>query len=118
MTRWCLMAPASFSRNDPWDPGNPENCDRTRRLQRELRTRLLAWDPIGVADAPEAQDEYDCMISPLIHQLHGGATPSQIAGWLSRELDDHFGLRRQPEREVGLASELVTWWQETTRSDA
>jgi hypothetical protein len=65
--------------DDPWDPGNPHNRERTRVLSRDLRTLLLAWDPIGVREAPEAQDEYDCLISPLMHKLHDGMTESALA---------------------------------------
>jgi hypothetical protein len=44
----------------------------------------MAWDPIGAAGIPEAADEYDCMISPLMHQLHAGAEESTVASGLSR----------------------------------
>ena len=31
----------------------------------------------------DGRDEYDCMLSPLMHQLYGGATASAIGiGWL------------------------------------
>jgi len=106
----------TWSEGDPWDPGNPENRDRTRALRGELRQRLLAWDPIGIADAPEAQDEYDCMLSPLMHQLHDGASEDQVQQWLVHELESHFGLTPVPRREEALASELTAWWREATRA--
>jgi len=53
-----------------------------------LRELLLAWDAIGVAGAPEAADEYDCMLSPLMHQLHEGAHEVKIRDWLSDEVQD------------------------------
>jgi hypothetical protein len=99
---------------DAWDPGNPENKERTRLLQGELRERLLRWDPIGVAEAPEAQDEYDCLISPLMHMLHDGTSDRRIGKWLLNEMNEHFGLRPDRNRERELARELVHWWQEST----
>lgn len=94
------------------DPGNPENKARTRAAQVELRRMLLRWDPIGISDAPEAADEYDCMISPLLHQLHRGTTPAVVSGWLAAELEEHFGMYADPEREDKFAAEVVRWWNE------
>ncbi len=100
--------------DDAWDPGDPQNRDRTRALQRELRTHLLDWDPIGVAGSPEAQDEYDCLVSPLLHRLHDGESAAGIATWLSNELRERFGMRADPARESALAETLVAWWDRTT----
>jgi hypothetical protein len=108
---------ASWAEDDRWDPRNPENRERTRKLNGELRGRLLAWDPIGVAEAPEAQDEYDCLISPLMHQLHDGASETSIGSWLIFEIGDHFGMTPDAARERALARELVRWWQEATAAD-
>lgn len=60
------------------DPSNPENKYRTRESQRQLRQLLMAWDPIGVSGVPEVADEYDCMLSPLLHQLHDGAGVDEV----------------------------------------
>jgi hypothetical protein len=38
--------------------------------------RLMAWDPIGVADIPSAAGEYDCMIPPLLHLSRALRVPS------------------------------------------
>ena len=80
----------------------------------QLRSRLLAWDPIGVADAPEAQDEYDCMISPLMHRLSDGVSETEIGDWLIEELRDHFGMSAVEARERELAAQLKQWWREAT----
>jgi hypothetical protein len=99
---------------DDWDPSNPADKALTRLLQRELRQRLVAWDPIGIAGAPEGEDEYDCLLSPLMHQLHNGADDTQIAAWLRTELRDHFGLEPSPDRERALAADLTRWWTAAT----
>jgi len=104
----------AFRTGDEWDPGNPQNRERTRTLQTDLRERLLRWDPIGIADAPEARDEYDCMISPLLHKLHGGESAKALARWLSGEQRDHFGLSPDKEAADRLAAELVAWWKAKT----
>lgn len=107
---------ATWRPDDPWDPGNPENRERTRVLSQELRALLLAWDPIGVRDAPEAQDEYDCLISPLMHKLHDGMAESAIGDWLIHEITDHFGMSANATRERSLATDLVSWWRSATGS--
>ena len=102
--------------DDPWDPGDPGNRDRTRVLTSELRRRLLRWDPIGVSDAPEAQDEYDCLISPPLHRLHDGAPSSEIGDWLIHEIREHFGMKPDKSRERALAKGLARWWSRATAS--
>ena len=72
----------TWQQGDRWDPGNPENRERTRRLKGELRALLLEWDPIGVADIPEAQDEYDGYVSPLLHLLHGEQSVDAVNSYL------------------------------------
>jgi cytochrome c-type biogenesis protein CcmH/NrfF len=100
--------------SDPWDPRNPQNKERTHQLQRELRARLMEWDPIGIAGVDEPWDEYDCLLSPIMHMLHDGASERQIGDWLMTELKDHFGLRPEPDREERLADNLVVWWRDRT----
>lgn len=103
-------APASAE----WNPANPENKQRTRALQRESREHLLRWDPIGVAATPEAEDEYDCLISPLMRQLYDGVSERAIGEWLIAELKGHFGMAANRKREMKLAHDLVAWWQAAT----
>ena len=45
----------------------------------------MEWDPIGVAGVAGAQDEYDCMISPLLHLLFDGADQDEILEWIRTE---------------------------------
>jgi hypothetical protein len=56
----------------------------------------MEWDLIGVAGIPEAADEYDCMISPLLHRLFEGADTRSLADWISRERASHFGAGPKP----------------------
>jgi hypothetical protein len=96
---------------DPRDPGSPRNRERTRDSQRQVRRLLIGWDPIGVSGIPEAADEYDCMISPLLHQLYEGADTRSLADWISRERSDHFGLGPDSTGDRRLAERLTAWWQ-------
>ena len=58
-----------------------------------MRDLLLGWDPIGVAGSDAAADEYDFMISPLMHLLHDGADREAIARWIASQRD-YMGLGR------------------------
>lgn len=64
-----------------------------RRITSEIRLVLLdVWDPIGVADEPNAQDEYDCCLGGLFRLLTTGAADDQIAEYLSQQEIEHMGL--------------------------
>ena len=75
-----------------------------------MRRLLMAWDPIGVSDIPEAADEYDCMISPLLHLLFEGADARSLADWIRHERSSHFGLRPDDARHMQLAEWFTAWW--------
>lgn len=74
--------------------------------------------PIGVGDVPEAADENDCMISPLMHQLFSGASIDAIASWVCEERVEHFGLGRDDQRDLWLAGSVAEWWRARTSEAA
>ncbi len=77
-----------------------------------LRQLVWEWDPIGVADfAPN--DEYDCMLGPLLTRLNAGAEEPEIRDFLRHELEDHFGLSVAQDEVEAEASRIISWW--TTR---
>lgn len=80
-----------------------------RRL-RELRPALFEWDPIGFAkDLPD--DEYDCIFSPLLSRLRDAPTESELAAWLGRYGEDHFGVSARPESDHAAARAVLAWWR-------
>jgi hypothetical protein len=105
------------NQSDPWDPGSPRNRDRTRESQKQVRAILMEWDPIGVSDAPEAADEYDFMISPLMHLLYDGTDEQELLGRITFHRDymglgeDTIGADRQ------IAANLLHWWAARRRSE-
>lgn len=50
------------------------------------------WDPIGVAGAPGARDEYDAYVPTLVKMLFDGATADQVADYLGRIESESMGL--------------------------
>lgn len=85
-----------------------------KERMREVRALVMEWDAIGVADVPEAADEYDCMIGPLYGHLQRGADARFLRDWIARERVDHFGLSPNLGADRALADALVAWW--TARS--
>lgn len=78
--------------------------------QSEVRALLMTWDAIGVAGWPEAADEYDCMIHPLLERVRRGADVDALHGWIARERVDHFGLDPDTAADLALADALHHWW--------
>jgi hypothetical protein len=71
----------------------------SRRIRTEIRGVLMnVWDPIGVRDEPNAQDEYDCCLGSLFTLLTTGATDDQIAEYLWRQGTEHMGLSLRKEQ--------------------
>jgi hypothetical protein len=100
-----------MSEPDGWDPGSPGNRERTGESERQMRRLLMEWDPIGVAGIPQAADEYDCMISPLLHRLSEGADAGALAAWIGHERSSHFGLGPDEAKDLQLARSLAAWWE-------
>lgn len=93
------------------DPGIPENKHRTREANLQLRVLLMEWDPIGVSGLQEAADEYGCLLSPLLHRLHDGVSDKEIQEWIVGELQGHFGMESDQDREAQLVSRIRAWWR-------
>jgi restriction endonuclease Mrr len=55
------------------------------------------------------QDEYDCLIAPILSLLKHGAERAEVSQFLHHELTDHFGLSH-PYDVGGMAGRLTAWW--------
>lgn len=80
-----------------------------------LRHLLNEWDPIGVAD--DVQDEYDCMLAPLLQRLRRGSDRAEIGEFLRHELEDHFGLSPLLSEPEAMAARVMSWWIAVGRAD-
>jgi len=84
----------------------------SRRIRVLIRHVLLeVWDPIGIKDEPNAQDEYDSSIGELYHLLVSKADDSQFIDYLFRAVRDHMGLdaarRSDMETTVGALKKIA-----------
>ena|SRR5258708_10443131 len=65
----------------------------SRRIRIQIRHVLLdVWDPIGVKDAPNAQDEYDSYIGRLYELLVSKAPDVELVEHLYWAAHDSMGL--------------------------
>lgn len=72
---------------------------RAREVQIEIRAILLMdWDPIGLEDVPEAQDEYDGHVGRVHSLLLSGPSEREVVEWLARVERESMGLPVSPER--------------------
>lgn len=80
---------------------------------RELRRILMEeWDPIGVADIPEAADEYDSYLGQIARRLREGASADEVAAFLHEVETVTMGLGSSAEarsRNEALAVRLREW---------
>ena len=59
----------------------------------EIRRVLMEyWDPIGIKDAPMAQDEYDSYVSDIYQLLKSGANVSTIIEHLKQIISVNMGM--------------------------
>ncbi len=56
--------------------------ERSREVRIAIRRVFLDWDPIGIRDEPNAQDEYDGYIGHAFELLATGATDREIEEYL------------------------------------
>jgi hypothetical protein len=80
---------------------------RAREIQEAIRLVLLRdWDPIGVRDVPEAQDEYDGYVGGVYRLLVSGATLSELAEHLLQIERESMRLSPRPDVLVDVSSRL------------
>ena len=64
----------------------------------------MEWDPIGASGIPVAAEEYNCMLSPVLHRLHDGVSEEEIRDWIVGEIQGHFEMQSDRAREGQLST--------------
>lgn len=77
----------------------------SRRIRVEVRRVIMqVWDPIGVRDEPNAQDEYDGYLGKVYELLVGSSSDERIAQYLCSVVTERMALRAT----VGGMADTVT----------
>jgi hypothetical protein len=75
--------------------------EASRRIRVDIRHVLLeVWDPIGIKDEPNAQDEYDGYIGKLYELLLSGSSDSELAGYLYWVAHERMGFDAAQIRDM------------------
>jgi hypothetical protein len=81
---------------------------RARDIQAAIREILLRdWDPIGVNDVPEAQDEYDGYVGGVYRLLANGSSAHDVAHHLADVQREAMGLSADLPSLFAVANRLV-----------
>jgi hypothetical protein len=84
----------------------PEELELYKRCDEVLH---YIWDPIGVAGAPGARDEYESYLPQVFKLLRGGAERDEIADYLVRVETESMGMATGRTRAQNAATVLVEW---------
>ena len=82
--------------------------DRTRRYHELIREALLKeWDPIGIADVPDAQDEYDGYVASIHKLLIQQRPTTEVFDYLWWLETEHMGLKGDRQATWRFAERLI-----------
>ena len=83
--------------------------ERAREIQHSIAEVLLRnWDPIGVRDHPQAQDEYDPYVGGVYRLIASGATARELAEHLARVEAEQLGFQdTDPKMLIPVAEKLL-----------
>lgn len=85
-----------------------EHLDRARRYHDAIAQVLLReWDPISVADSPQAQDEYDSYVRELYVLLIRHEPKHKLFDYLWWAETKHMGLRGNRRHTEQIADRLL-----------
>ena len=76
-------------------------------LEEIKRLLLKEWDPIGVADVPQAADDYDMYAMPIFTAIHSGANADDITACLEWVAIERMGLHGAPATSRRVAEKIV-----------
>jgi len=84
---------------------------------RELQKAVNDWDPVGLIELGAPEDEYECLVGPLMRMLQVGSRFEEIVRYLNQHIPEHFGVSK-PEGAHEFAEGIVRWfsarWKETS----
>lgn len=112
---WAPNAPLAAERQDVSRTKAMTTTALSKREIRErssqLRALMRKWDPIGVMSDPDwPRDEYDCLMGPVLTLLAQGSSEKEIARYLRKEIDEHFGLSPDNYDFTEFAGRLRRWF--------
>ena len=81
----------------------------TSEFIREIRVRIWAWDPIGLAGLGAPEDEYDCLVGPVTGALREGLLADAVVSRLRGHVIAHIGS--EPDDIEAFVADLIPWYR-------
>lgn len=85
---------------------SPREAELYKRCDEVLH---YVWDPIGVAGAPAARDEYYSYLPQVVALVKDNADPGRIANYLATTAEQGMGLAANPKRDQRVVELLMDW---------
>jgi len=83
------------------------HLENAKQLHKSVRSLLLdEWDPIGVNDVPEANDEYDAYVRGVHKLLTTGKGATEVFDYLWWVETEHMGLPGDRQATLAVAEKL------------
>jgi hypothetical protein len=77
-------------------------------IMNEIKIILLKeWDPIGIQDIPEAQDEYDSYIFSIFKLIQLKKSEKEVFNYLWWIETEHMGLSGNKQHTKTIAHKLI-----------
>jgi hypothetical protein len=87
-----------------------ERLKRAKRYYEPIRGILLReWDPIGIAEEGDAQDEYDGYVYKIVGMLIRHEPRERLVDHLWRIETERMGLAGIRSRTEAVADRLIEW---------
>jgi len=84
-----------------------KNINNKQYLLVEIQKILLKeWDPTGIQDIPEAQDEYDSYISSIYKLIKSSKTENELFDYLWWIETEHMGISGNKKHTKVIAQKL------------
>ena len=85
-----------------------EYLEKAKIIHFAIQKALIdEWDPIGVKDIPEAQDEYNAYVPTIYKMLLLNTPKDEIFAYLWWLETEHMGLIGDRKKTVGFAERLL-----------
>jgi hypothetical protein len=81
-----------------------------------LNRLLDEWDPIGVYDGFDDQDdrppsgEYERLVNPILTKLRAGDSARDIAAYLTWDVRTNMDLASRPDADLAAAERIYAWY--------
>ena len=103
-----VLAQVRFGVGPQGEGASMRGKQKTHEIKLQIRRVLLEeWDPVGVADEPLAQDEYDSYLGGIYGLLAQSATEAEIVHHLYMTETLNMGMKGQSKERLLTAAQAL-----------